>query len=243
MNKIKETLNEYVCNKDRVMYNINKKSMLTKRNTYIRFATSFIIIFIIVAIGAIFFNRPVAYVSIDINPSFILQTNALDRIIKVEALNNDSQAITENLNLYGKDISSGIDEIIDSSSELGYISTEDENAILVSTYCDNTQKRDKMQNKIHNNLSNSLNKKGINVKIIDSELSEEEAIITNRYGVSQAKINLIEKAIEQNPNLKYEDLINLPIREIVTYIEEYNDVEYTNNSQNNNGNGKQNGRK
>ena len=65
----------------------------------------------------------------------------------------------------------------------------------------------------------------------------------NEYGVSEAKILFVKKAIEQNPKLNFDDLIYLPTREIAKYIEGYEDVNTGNqgeNNQNNQGNGNQN---
>ena len=88
-----------------------------------------------------------------------------------------------------------------------------------------------MQEKIHNNINQNLNSKGIKSLIIDTELTEEDAKKANEYGVSESKILFVKKAIEQNSDLKFEDLIYLPVREIVKYIDGY---ENTNGS---NGNG------
>lgn len=71
----------------------------------------------------------------------------------------------------------------------------------------------------------------------------EDALKMNEYGVSEAKILFVKKAIEQNPELNFDDLIYLPTREIAKYIEGYEDVNTGNqgeNNQNNQGNGNQN---
>lgn len=247
MNKINITLNKYVCNKERVKEKVYEK-MKKKRHIglYVVFA-SFILIFMG---GFIYFNIPTSYVSVDINPSIMLSANSWDRVVKVEALNDDAKDVINDLKLYGKDVSAAVNQIVDTATNLGYIDENiDDNAILVSTYCNNTAKRDKLQNKIHDNLNQNLNKNGIGSLIIDMELTEEDAKKANDYGVSEAKILFVNKAIEENPELKFEDLIYMSTREIAKYIEGYEDItngnknNNGNNQGNNNGNGNQYGKK
>ena len=239
MNKINITLNKYVCNKERVKEKVYEK-MKKKRHIglYVVFA-SFILIFMG---GFIYFNIPTSYVSVDINPSIMLSANSWDRVVKVEGLNKDAKEVISNLNLYGKDVSDAVNQIVNTATNLGYIDKNiDDNAILVSTYCDNTEKREQLQDRIHDNLNQSLNKNGIRSLIIDMELTEEDAKKANDYGVSEAKILFVNKALEGNPELKFEDLIYMPTREIAKYIEGYENI--TNGNKNNNGNGNQYGKK
>ena len=74
----------------------------------------------------------------------------------------------------------------------------------------------------------------------------EDAQKANEYGVSEAKILFVKKALEDNPDLKFENLIYLPSREIAKYIDEYEEL-ISSNSQGNkygqaNGNGMQYGK-
>ena len=180
--------------------------------------------------------------SVDINPSIMLSANSWDRVVKVEGLNDDAKEVISNLNLYGKDVSDAVNQIVNTATNLGYIDKNiDDNAILVSTYCDNTEKREQLQDRIHDNLNQSLNKNGIRSLIIDMELIEEDAKKANDYGVSEDKILFVNKALEGNPELKFEDLIYMPTREIAKYIEGYENI--TNGNKNNNGNGNQYGKK
>ena len=240
MNKINETLNKYVCNKERVKEKVYSK-MKNKNNKYIGISIA-VASFILIFIGI--FNIPTGYVSIDINPSIMLSTNLLDKVVKVEALNDDAKEVINNLNLYGKNASNAVNEVVDNATTLGYIDENStDNVILVSTYCNNKEKGEKLQENIHNNLNNNLNQNGIKSLIIDSTLTTEDAKKANEYGVSEAKILFVKKAIEQNPELKFEDLIYLPTKEIAKYIDGYenlnstNNNNYQNNKPNNNGNG------
>lgn len=63
----------------------------------------------------------------------------------------------------------------------------------------------------------------------------------NEYGVSQGKVLFVKKAISENPSLKFEDLIYMPVKEIAKYIDGYENIPGKGQNCNGNGNGKGNG--
>ena len=240
MNNLKDTLSRHVSQKERVRNNVLLKVHKKQNLIYLKLSTVLASFIFILIGGILLFNNPTSYVSIDINPSIMVSTNAFDKVVKVESLNDSASEVIKDLNLYGKNVIDAINEIVDSATSLGYIKEEaEDNAILVTTYCDNEQKRNAMQEQIHNNLNQNLNSKGIKSLIIDTELTEQDAKKANEYGVSEAKILFVKKAIEQNPELKFEDLIYLPVREIAKYIDGYQNTNGANGNrlnQNNNEN-------
>lgn len=247
MNNLKDTLSRHVSQKERIRNNVLSQVYKKQNWIYLKLSTALASFILILIGGILFFNNPTSYVSIDINPSIMISTNVFDKVVKIEALNDSASEVIKDLNLYGKNVTDAVNEIVDNATNLGYINEESEdNAILVTTYCDNEEKRNEMQEQIHNNLNQNLNSKGIKSLIIDTELTEEDAQKANEYGVSEAKILFVKKAIEQNPELKFEDLIYLPVREIAKYIDGYENTNGANGNglyQNNNeskGNGSEN---
>ena len=219
-----------------------KKERKKHMNRILKYAFVPVLLFAIIIGSFMVYNNPSTYVSIDINPSIMLTVNRFDKVIKVESLNDDAKKLTENMHLYGMDVTDATTKITDKAIELGYIDEQiDNNVVLISTYCNNTEKQNKLQQQLHQNLNDSFNKKGIGSLIIDMELTEEDAQKANEYGVSEAKVLFVKKAIEENPELNFEDLIYLPTREIAKYIDEYKDLnignQHGNNLENHNENG------
>ena len=133
---------------------------------------------------------------------------------------------------------------MDLAIERGYVNDED--MVLLSVYCNNDKYRKNLEKKVNDIVDSGLNSKGIGALITDEELTLEDAQKANEYEVSEAKILFVKKALEDNPDLKFEDLIYLPSREIAKYIDEYEEL-ISNGSQGNkygqsNGNGMQYGK-
>ncbi len=242
----KENLNKAIDNdfnkKRNYLKIVEKQERKKSMNKVFKHIFAPVMALVVIVGGIVLFNSPSSYVSIDINPSIMLTVNKLDKVIKVDSLNSDAKKVIEGMNLYGMDVSDATIKITSKATELGYIDNEiDNNVVLVSTYCDNSRKQDKLQQKLHEKLNKNLNSNGIGALIIDMELTEEDAKKANEYGVSEAKILFVNKAIEENPELKFEDLVYLPAREIAKYIDEYESLNIGNQHQNVQGNQNKNG--
>mgnify|MGYP006867957993 CR=1 FL=1 len=204
-----------------------KEKRLSFRSFYVLAPVCLFILLLAGAFGFNFYNsnKVVSYLSIDINPSVMLGVNSKDTVKEVDNLNDDAKKLTEDLDLVGMEVDDATNKIIDKAIELGYINEEDsDNTILLSTYCDNKKASNSIKNKVNNSVNKNLNARGIRALIVDEELTVEDAQKANEYGVSEAKILFVKRALEENPDLEFEDLIYLPAKEIAKYISDYDSI-------------------
>lgn len=225
-NEIKKIFNQYMCDKDIVKEKIDK-AILNKKNNYYKLLIPSLTL---VCLSLFFFynffiNTPYSYISIDINPSIVLTTNRFDKVINVEGLNEEANVLLKDINIKNMLVNDANNIIIEKAIAMGYIDKNiDNNAILVTVYSNDEFKRNEMQQNINIHLHNCFNNLGIKHSIIEQALNKEDVNIENTHGVSHGKTLLVEKAIANNPNLKFEDLINLPVREIIKYIDGYENI-------------------
>lgn len=160
-NNIKTTFDKYMCDKNNVKSKIDKVRYERKTKSYKVFitpvlATCLVFLFFI---GNYLINTPFSYVSIDINPSIILTTNIFDKVIKVRGLNDDAKLLLEDINVRNLEINEANNIILKKAIELGYIEENvDDNAILVTVYCNNESKGNEIQKSINNNLNEYFNR-------------------------------------------------------------------------------------
>lgn len=64
---------------------------------------------------------PVAYVSVDVNPSVELALNRLDRVVSATAYNEDGEAVLAGVKLEGRSYTQAIDELLDSEAMAPYL--------------------------------------------------------------------------------------------------------------------------
>jgi len=73
--------------------------------------------------GAYSYVMPYSYVDLDINPSIELTVNIYDRIIRVEALNEDGDRLIQDKSLKHMKLDSGVVLLLNSAVEQGYLKT------------------------------------------------------------------------------------------------------------------------
>jgi len=73
--------------------------------------------------GAYSYVTPYSYIDLDINPSIELTVNIYDRIIEVEALNEDGDRLIQDRNFRHMKLDSGVMLLLNSAVEQGYLRT------------------------------------------------------------------------------------------------------------------------
>lgn len=79
-----------------------------------------------------YLQTPVAYVSIDINPSMELGVNRLGTVASAEAYNEDGSRVLENLRLKGLKMNEALDQILSSDTMQDYLTREHELVFTVA---------------------------------------------------------------------------------------------------------------
>ena len=83
--------------------------------------------------GYSWFQTPVSYVSIDVNPSMELALNSLDRVISAYPYNTEGAEILDSLSLKGKKYTDAIKTIMESSAMNTYLSADPELVFTVAS--------------------------------------------------------------------------------------------------------------
>ena len=72
-------------------------------------------------------KTPVAYVSLDINPSVELGVNAFDTVVSAEAYNEDGEKVLEGTNLVNTKVDNAVSTVITNAISDGYIKEDSTN--------------------------------------------------------------------------------------------------------------------
>ncbi len=156
-------------------------------------------------------------ISLDVNPSIELATNSKERVIGVEAGNEDAVKILGDMDLKGSDIDVALNALIGSLLRNGYID-EAKNSILISVNNKDHEKSEALRQRLLEEISSILESDGIKGAVLsrtagedkDDELEE----LAEKYGISEAKALLIRDICESNPRYSFEDIVDLNINEL-----------------------------
>ncbi len=169
--------------------------------------------------GAYSYYKPYSYIDVDINPSIELTANMFDRIIKVEALNDDARDLIAMNSFSNKKLEDGVENILKKAVEKGYLSSgTDENAVMLTVSSKDEKKAEKIGAIVNNKAAERLKSQKVNTEILLEKIPLERREAAREQGLSPGKLMLIEKAQQSNPELKAADLKNAPVKDILKSI-------------------------
>lgn len=74
--------------------------------------------------GWYYWERPVSYVSVDVNPSIELTLNGMDYVVRAESRNRDGELVLQNLQLTGKSYLKAVELLLESDAMQGYLTVD-----------------------------------------------------------------------------------------------------------------------
>jgi hypothetical protein len=189
------------------------KTSLTKK--ILLFVAIIAIIGIIICTGFNYFgNKPLSYITIDINPSVELVVNSDNEVEDVIALNEDGDIITSDLDLIGLSIEEASQKVVQAAIDTGYIDElSEENTIVITSSSDNEDRRTKLEESVINKLNTHLEDKKV-YALVTHGLTDELKDEADKYDISYGKMLLVNKAITLNSTLNKDTLVTLSIKEI-----------------------------
>lgn len=174
-----------------------------------------------IGLGYYFINAPYSYVDVDINPSIEITSNIFDRIIKIEALNDDGKNILKLDKYNNESVGEGVQNIIKRAAEKGYIKNDVQNVILVTVSSKNEKKVENIKTDVSASIDvKKVVKSGTSTEVMMESTTLEKHDSARKMGMSPGKLSLIEEVIKEKPGLKIDDLKNKPVRDLVKSIDE-----------------------
>ena len=163
-------------------------------------------------------KNPVAYVSMDINPSVELGVNAFDKVVSVEAYNDDGKKILEGIDLRNYDIKNAVSTVISNAISDGYITQDVTTTAAVVVEITTSTNKDKVGNKLEESLKDVADKT-LNENDIEAEVGTEKVALARRdearkLGITPGKLNLIQKLQELDPTITIEDYKDSSVKDI-----------------------------
>lgn len=156
-------------------------------------------------------NRRIeSVIGIDVNPSIELSINRKERVLEMRALNEDAEAIIDDMDLVGVDLNVAVNAVVGSMVTHGYLDDLD-NAILVTVSNDSVRKARELRSSVVGDIQQTLWENQVEAVVYDQQVIEDEEIQTlaRQYGISYGKAYFLKELIDQNPSLSMEDMEEL----------------------------------
>lgn len=158
---------------------------------------------------------------LDVNPSIAITLNSKEKVIGVDARNDDGEAILEDLSFRGKSLEFITLEIIYRLKSEQYLLGKDD-VILVSVYAKNTQRSRAEIERVDLILKDALEKSNIDPVVIMQTMQPSGTLeqLAENHNITESRLHFIGLLMRFNPNLVLEDLVTMSLQDLLAIAEE-----------------------
>ncbi|WP_459480822.1 anti-sigma-I factor RsgI family protein [Clostridium saccharoperbutylacetonicum] len=160
-------------------------------------------------------TTPVAYVSMDINPSVELGVNTFNEVVSAEAYNEDGEKVLEGTNLIKTDVDKAVSTIITNAINDGYVKEDGTSGIEITTASDKEKVADKLEETVKEVVNKTLEDNEVDATVEAERVALQRRDEARKLGITPGKLNLIQKLQELDPAIKVEDYKSSSVKEIM----------------------------
>ncbi|BCZ47662.1 hypothetical protein psyc5s11_37290 [Clostridium gelidum] len=168
--------------------------------------------------GYAYAKTPVAYVSMDINPSVELGVNAFDTVVSVEAYNKDGEKILEGTDLVNTDVKAAVSAVISNAISEGYITQDVTTTSAVVVEITTSTDKESVATELNESLK-EVAEVTLDNNDVDAEVETEKVALVRRdearkLGITPGKLNLIQKLQQLDSAITIEDYKDSSVKDI-----------------------------
>lgn len=168
-----------------------------------------------------------AIITLDINPSFEIKIDKNEKVLEVNALNDDAKAVIADEDFRNQDLSEAVKKIVDLLIENGYLEDDITNAVLLSVDGKDQAKIDLIRLKLTELIYSQMGPDGVLIGEIIQNQEEEIDKFVREYGISRGKCNLILKLLDMYPRYSFDDLAHISISDLCILMNDSESFEIT----------------
>jgi hypothetical protein len=131
------------------------------------------------------------YVSVDVNPGIMLEVNRFDRVIGVEAVNEDAVEVLNELDIDNRNITEAVTLTVDRIAELGYFE-EEGGEILISALSKENEDAEETAEELEEAVQEEIEEEQLNTSVTSKVVGYEMVQAAKEIeGMTPGKYNII----------------------------------------------------
>ena len=160
-----------------------------------------------------------ASVGLDVNPSLEFSVSRSERIIDVQALNDDAKAVLDAVETKGRPLDDALDDVVGVLMAQGYL-REEANAVLVTIQQPDAVRGEALAEKVASEVETSMAQRALDGAVLSQTLTQGETLRpqAEHYGISVGKMALIDELAAGDTQRTAEELKDLSINELGTLL-------------------------
>ena len=182
----------------------------------------FIFVFSTISIlGCTIRQDAVTYVNLAFNPNIELVLNTANRVISVNAYNEEGQLLLAYEELEGKDIKQVIKKLIELSCKSGLLNVDTNNGLVsIGVASESAEYANMLYQALKDVCITYFKTNGIFAAVSSSVLPQEVIDLANTYQIPPIHFNLMLTLYEYRPDLAFEEIIKMEIKEVIKLLNE-----------------------
>ena len=155
-------------------------------------------------------------VLLDVNPSFSISVDADEKVLSIDAKNEQAAKVMGDVDYTGKTLDETVDGIVEGMVENGYLG-ELQNSVLVSVEDKDTTRGNKVREKVAKRVNKHLKDCEVEGAVLSQSVDgkkKEYKDLAKQYDISVGKAALIQKLISKDATLSFEELSKLSVNQI-----------------------------
>ncbi|MDV3428407.1 MAG: hypothetical protein LIR50_15535 [Bacillota bacterium] len=184
------------------------------------------ILFILIGGGTgtyAYYKTPVAYLSLDINPSIELGVNAFDKVVSAEGYNADGRTVLNGIDVTGVNIETAVSTVISSADDNGFIESDGSTVVSLTSETDNINISNKLKTDAETGVNKALKEKGKVAVIYKDNVALAFRYEARALSITPGKLNLINKLQAVNPVAAVDQYKDAKVKDIVKDTKTYAD--------------------
>ncbi len=158
---------------------------------------------------------PIAYISLDINPSLEIELDSDYKVIKVNTYNEDAKSIVQESEIQGLDVQEAIQVLLKNQEYTTYL---EEGILEVGIYSPDKTISSKLENMVNQYIGKQLSREQYHC----SQVNQETYKNAGSHHMSSGKYRIIEDILSYTQDYTIANLNDLSIRELYEILGQYN---------------------
>ncbi len=171
-----------------------------------------------------YYNTPVSYLSVDINPSLELGINGIGKVVKTEAFNEDGQKILESAAVKNRSVKEAVSELIRTASEKGYIAADGSTVVSVTAESKDSEAAEKLRKEGEDGVSEAMKAKNLPAVVYANSSDLAMRSEAKALGISPGKYKVIKIMQSLDPTLKASDYKDAKMTDLIVKADELLDA-------------------
>jgi len=165
--------------------------------------------------GYAYYKTPVAYLSLDINPSVELGVNALNYVVSATGYNTDGKTILDGQNVINFNVKDAVNKLVKSASDKGFIASDGSTIVSVISETKNLSTASMLENYAEQGVNEAIKSTGEIVVVYKDNVDISKRDEAKKLGITPGKLNLIQELQVLDPTITIDKYKDATVTEII----------------------------